>query len=77
MCPFSGSTNHIHSVILVSFNLCKGFSPTFFPQLFQVGDVIAEALLTTFKKKKKSCLTFFFFLVRIQSAFSSAHVAWQ
>lgn len=60
MCPFSGSMNHVHSLILVSLNLCKGFSPTFFPQLFRVGDVIAEALLTTLKKKKKSCLTFFF-----------------
>ena len=59
MCPFSGSTNHVHSLILVSFNLRKGFSPTFFPQLFRVGDVIAEALLTKLKKKK-SWLTFFF-----------------
>ena len=74
MCPFSGSMNHVHSLILVSLNLCKGFSPTFFPQLFRVGDVIAEALLTTLKKKKKKLPDFFFFLVRIQSAFSSAHV---
>lgn len=59
MCPFPGSTNHVHSLILVSFNLRKGFSPTFFPQLFRVGDVIAEALLTMLKEKKKGWLTFF------------------
>ena len=74
MPPFSGSTNHIHSLILVFFNLHKGFSSASFTQLFRVGDVIAEALLTMLKKKPAARLLFF--LVRIQSAFSSAHVAW-
>lgn len=70
--PFSGSTNHFQLLILF-FN-CHNRSSTSFTQLFWVGVVIVEALLTMVKK---TAAWFFFFLVKIQSAFSSAHVVWQ
>lgn len=69
---FSGSTNHFQRIILF-FN-CHNRSSTSFRKLFQVGVLIVEALLAMVKKN--SSLTFFVFvlLVRIQSAFSPAHV---